>query len=47
MKALIHWLLFAGPSIEDIAVLEKEFGEGFQNWSEDYGHSNSKDKICS
>ncbi|WP_413586923.1 hypothetical protein [Bdellovibrio sp. HCB274] len=47
MKALIHWLFFSGPSIEDIAILEKEFGEGYQHWSDDYGYSDSKNKICS
>ncbi|WP_413580900.1 hypothetical protein [Bdellovibrio sp. HCB288] len=48
MKAFFNWLLFPGPSIEDVAVLEKEFGEGYQNWSEaEDGYSDSKDKICS
>lgn len=48
MKAFIHWLLFSGPTIEDVAVLEKEFGEGYQNWSDiKYGYSNSENKICS
>jgi hypothetical protein len=33
MKAFLNWLLNSGATEMEMALLEKEFGAGYRNWS--------------